>query len=328
MTKKINPDESNQTESTAETIVSSDTEHEDKSHTFRNILFLIFFLLLVVGGSYYLTPLLLPYLSESSVIKQDEVISVEVSETETPVIVADDYSTVIQPEIAIEESNLPEESQAEMPLTPSGVVLMPEQPVPILPKPDTNTYNTPSVNIQSQPVTPKSAAQDTLLIKVIQLYEAFQQDGQCRPLLEKLITLSELHPVIQSSVNELLTICLENPISEQIQTAFYKNKKRAILRILQNKNTPMMAYVKALPYLIFDIRKKDAFDDTPMDTLYRLQAAVEGNDFSQILDLINQLPDNVQPVLYDLKQSAIHENTIYQVLQNLIQTLATGGNNE
>ena len=65
-----------------------------------------------------------------------------------------------------------------------------------------------------------------------------------------------------------------------------------------------------------------------MDTLYRLQAAVEGNDFSQIIELINQLPDNVQPALYDLKQSAIHENTIYQVLQNLIQTLATGGNNE
>ena len=199
---------------------------------------------------------------------------------------------------------------------------------PLLPKADTNTYNTPSENVQNQQMTPKSATQKNLLMKIIQLYEAFQQDGQCRPLLEKLITLSELHPVIQSSVNELLTICLENPISEQIQTAFYKNKKRAILRILQNTNTPMMSYVKALPYLIFDIRKKDAFDDTPMDTLYRLQAAVEGNDFSQIIELINQLPDNVQPALYDLKQSAIHENTIYQVLQNLIQTLATGGNNE
>ncbi len=294
-----------------------------KSHSGKTLFALIVFLILVGGISYYLTPIFLPFLSKTPVVKEDQVISV-VSKSDK-LAPASDGSILEKNVVETETDNS----------APTPAVILPDPTAKIeVASPEFQTDTNPTVSAinlnEADSILPKTedkktARQNDLLLDVVQLYETFQQNGQCRPLLEKLISLSELNPIVQNSINELLTICLENPLSEQIQTAFYKDKKRAILRILQKENTPIIAYLKMIPYTFLDIHKKGTFGNTPMDILYHIQNAVQANHFSKVLELIDQLPENVQLALYDLRQCAIHENTIYQILKDLLQTLAKGG---
>ena len=326
MQQKPTPQEADPSQEVQDEPKAQGANKKKRPRHFKASLFLILFLLLVGGISYAITPLLLPYFSETPILQPDEVISVELPEiTATEQITQN--SSLDEIDLPSTEENLNEIEQAD-----EAAIVPPEQ----LPKTEPEQKKSVLFIPQNQPATQEvpvtekkqtQLQQKSSLLKAIQLYESFQRGGECRKLLEELMAISDIQA--QKSLKELLPICLEHPLPQQMQQAFYKGKKRAILRILQSENTIIISYLKMLPYIVFDIYKKDPNTDTPMDVLYSIQNAVEQNQYTQVLELIDKLPENVQPVLYDLQQCALREVTIYKTLQNLIQTLAAqGGINE
>lgn len=297
-----------------EIVDESSVPTSNKSVRFKRGLILLFLALLVGGIAYVLTPFLLPYLTKASIVQEDEIISVNENFKTEEVVVP----------LAAEEENAPlapltqEEKETLSVDQEKDDTVVEEKNV--LPEP---------VKVEKAVVSEQKTQQVRIpLVKVIQLYDAFQKGAECRSLLEELIVLSKDNPEMEKNLMTLLGICLENPLSEQMQQAFYKDKKRAILRILQSENPTWTAYLKMIPYSIVDIYKKNVLSDAPMDVLYAIQNAVEDNKFSQVLKLIAKLPENVQPALYDLQQCALREVTIANTLQNVIQTLAQGEEDE
>ena len=308
---------------------SATPSKKHKARKLKKSVLLVLFLLLVGSASYVLTPLFLPYLADTPEINQDEIISVpaqneslnDIGEVllETNETPTDTENSQEQMHPVIEEqNNEPTVMQSE-----EVAIIKPALPEPVIPKLNDNAQTldkvTPPVKESTQTV------QTPPLLKVIQLYESLQQGTDCRPLLEELMSLASITPTAEQSLKELLPICLEHPLPQQIQQAFYKNKRRTILRILQNENSALASYLQMILYTIFDIRKVNPSSDTPMDLLYSIQNAVDQNQFELVLKLIDQLPENVQPALFDLQQCALREASIYQTLQNLIQTLASEG---
>lgn len=298
------------------------TQSKRKSVSFKVIIWTLVLLLFTGIASYFITWLVLPRLSNVPVPDEDEIVSVQyiddidlTLDTPAPADTIEPPTTEIKP-ISEPAPEITSENETAKDTPQPNVVeqemALPEAQSPVMAK------ITPD-ETKAQPHSSQIS-----LLKLLQLYEAFQKGKECRGLLEELILSSKNDPRIEKSLMNLLHICLENPMPQQLQQAFYKDKKRAILRILQNENPNITAYFKMIPYTLLDISKKDPASNEPMDVFYRIQNAVEANQFSQVLELIAKLPENAQPALYDLQQCALREETIYRTLQDLIQTLIPG----
>ena len=173
---------------------------------------------------------------------------------------------------------------------------------------------------QTRPIYP--------VLDAIRLYNAFIEGEDCRPLLEELIKLPNKPPKMDETLMNVLQFCLNRPLPDQMQEAFNKSKKRAILRIFQNTYPAYLAYLKTIPYLLMDVRKKEPAGNTPMEILDQIADAIDTNHPHQVLVLIEKLPPNVQSILYDLKQYAAQEEQLYQSLDSLMQLLFQGDENE
>ena len=190
----------------------------------------------------------------------------------------------------------------------------------------------PVAMLKPEPFPLKSAPVSMLpplsVLNAIRLHQAFIEGGECRPLLEELIKLPNKTVQMNDALMNVLPFCLDRPLPEQMQSAFNKAKKRAILRIFENENAIYVAYLKTIPYLLADIRQKNPTSETPMSLLNQIQNAVEENQAQQVLTLLAKLPDNVQLALSDVKQYALREVALEQALENLMQLLFKGGEND
>jgi len=313
MVKKQDEKENNEAVSgTVEQEAKPCAQKTKKSVRVKRLVILIALLLLTGSVSYVVTPFILPYLSSTPLVHEEEVVSVEEAAFVEPA-----QSSQSEQEV-VEEIVEPVEPESEPVIE---AIPVEEEKTSVIQEQEKQPENLPSLR-------PQKISSKIPLLKAMQLYEAFQKGEECRPLLEELIALAEDEPEMGKKLMALLRFCLENPFPQQMKEAFYDDKKRAILRILQSENPIWTAYLKMIPYTVVDIHKKGVLSDAPMDILYRIQSAVDANQFSLVLDLIAKLPENVQPALYDLQQCALREVAVYQTLQDLIQTLAEGVENE
>ena len=302
-------------------------QKRSKTSKRKKVISLILFLLVAAATSYVITPFVLPYFADSSVVDQDEIDSTLLRADELPAVEASPAPEATPP--APESSNQEEilEIKSEQ---PQSDIHAPSQATEVLqeivePQPVLQQIVLKPTRPHQSILKHKAPRAASLLFKVVQLYEAVQNGQNCRPQIEALTHLNT-QPELANKLLDIMPVCLEEPLPTQIKQAFYKNKKRAIWRILQKDNTTFGASLQMIPYVIFDIQKKVVSDpDAPMDVLYQIQNAVEANQPSQILDLIGKLPENVQAALYDLQQAALRQTTIQTTLQELIQTMATQG---
>lgn len=302
--------------------VKSKPQKASKSKKKGTWLYLIFMLLLAAGSGvavYYTTPLVLASLAPQKPLiiktvpqaKAHEAPVVKTEPVDKPIFedislvqeepIAEQEVEVVLPEIHIEEQFVPPEV--------SGSVMFQPEPVP-----------QPAPVQQPAPRKPVNYS----VLKAIELRDAFKNGGECRPLLEELVAMPNKTPEMDQALMELLRTCLERPIAGQMQQAFHAAKKRAILRIFQANYPTYLAYLKALPYFLANIRKKNPTEDTPMDILDRIQIAVDDDRPQLVLKLIPKLPENVQATLNDVTQCAEAESALYKTLNQLMKALFDG----
>ncbi|MBQ4472145.1 MAG: hypothetical protein II942_02745 [Alphaproteobacteria bacterium] len=248
-------------------------------------------------------------------VEEDQFLEPELPQEPQPVEEVSEEPVVVEEEVVVEQTQpepIPE-------LSPEPVQIVPEPVVELQPEP-----------VQPQPVVKQKPLSITHpVMKVMELKEAFQNNGQCRPILEELMAMPEKTPKMDRALMDLLQTCLDKPLKGQMKETFNAAKRRAILRSFQSENPSWTAYLQALPYLLADIHQKNPTDDTPLSILDRIQNAVNADKPVAVLDLIPQLPQSVQAVLFDLQQSAQEEATLYKNLNQLMKALfAEGGNND
>jgi len=273
---------------------------------------LIFMLLLAVGSGtavYYATPLVLTSLAPNKPLVVKTVPAAKAQELPPvhPIEVIPQ-----QTEFAIEEEQaiiFPQEEIIEQ----ETKIAEPEPPVVEVP-----------IVSQEKVETPRKKSSYSVL-KAMELRDAFKDGGECRPLLEELVAMPDKTPDMEQALMELLQSCLDRPIAGQMQEAFHAAKKRAILRIFQTKYPTYIAYLKALPYFLANVRKKNPTGDNPLDILDRIQNAVDADHPQLVLKLIPELPENVQATLNDVTQLAEAESNLHRTLNRLMKALFDGG---
>ncbi len=191
---------------------------------------------------------------------------------------------------------------------------------------------TPSVTneieeiVQPEPVvSQKSQSGDTIsdnsLTLILELKDAFKNGENCRPLLEKLIAKPDLSPELERKLVWLLQICLEPNLNKQLASAFSAQKRTALLRIFQIQYPTYIAYLKLIPYFLVDVRKLNPTGHGPIDTLDKIQNAIQTNQPELVLELLSQLPKSVQSTFYDVKTLAQAQIKLDEELNHLMQLM-------
>ena len=286
---------------------AKDTPKTTKKSPAKKFLLTLIALLLLAAGSgvavYYTTPVVLKSLAPQRMLAVKTIPVAHAASEIAPVI--EEEEPVLEEVEVIEEQPVEAEIYYTEPLIP-------------LPAPSFVQQPTPPVVQQPRRTPPYS------VLKAIELKEAFKNGGECRPLLEELVAMPNKTPEMDQALVELLKACLDRPISGQMQQAFHSAKKRAILRIFQNNYPTYLAYLKALPYFLANVRKKNPTGDDPMDMLDRIQNAVDADHPQLVLKMIPKLPQNVQATLNDVTQYAEAESHLYKTLNQLMKALFDG----
>ncbi len=325
-----------------ETEKSADAALSPKKKSWKKrLLFKVCFLALTAAGAgvavYHITPLVVSVLNAATpiIIEPKETPDLEtsleiwqapVSEEMPPLFeelaVIQDTPPVTE-ELPVSEGVLPETQVQVLPAIPE---IVPEpKSIPVIPPKIAPKPKAAPVLSTVQPVVtpsePSAGLSDKFILKALELKDSFKNGNKCRVVLEELIAMPDKTPAVNEALMNLLQVCLEQPKEGKIQEVFARSKKQVILQIFKDEYPLYLAYFKALPYLLADIRQKHPKGDDSMAVLNRIQIAINSEKPMQVLSLIDALPQSVQPYLYDVRQYAEHESALYQTLNNLIQAL-------
>ena len=307
----MSKDQTQENTEKTETAVSAKKSPTSKSKKHGFFVGLIFMLLLAVGSGtavYYTTPVVLSSLAPKKTLTVKTISSAKTQELEVqePTKIIPEETVALKEEIVFPQEEVTEEEEEENLIEVRSPAI------------DTQVVQ------QIQIETPRKKSSYSIL-KAMELRDAFKNGGECRPLLEELVAMPGKTPDMDQALMELLQSCLDRPIAGQMQEAFHAAKKRAILRIFQTKYPTYIAYLKALPYFLANVRKKNPTGDNPLDILDCIQNAVEADHPQLVLKLIPELPENVQATLNDVTQLAEAESNLHRTLNRLMKALFDEG---
>lgn len=313
---------------TNQPVMDSEKQVAKKSSRMRAfILYFIFTVLLAVGSAiavYYTTPIVLKSLAPQkfTIIPPPSPIS-DTIQTQNDTIfineIESESQTVVEEEAAAEEEEV---ISAERISEPTAHLITHTDPLVFVPfQPVVSEEQQP---MQMPTVTARPNSNYSIL-KAMELRDALKNGGECRPLLEELVAIPNKTPEMDQALMSLLQSCLERPLAGQMKEAFHAAKKRAILRIFQTKYPTYIAYFKAIPYFLANIRKKNPTGKDPLDILDLIQNAVDADRPQLVLKLIPELPANVQATLNDVTQLAQAESDLNRTLNQLMKTLFDRG---
>ena len=289
--------------------------------------YLIFMLFLAAGSAvavYYATPLVLASLVSPKPLVVVKSIPRANSESENLPYV-EEIPTIENESIATSFFEETEVQPAPQPIV-EEIVLIPE-PVYEQEKAQPSTELGQLTSSSSSKPQPSSYPNSTnySILKAMELRDALKNGGECRPLLEELVAIPNKTPEMDQALMSLLQSCLERPLAGQMKEAFHAAKKRAILRIFQANYPTYIAYLKAIPYFLANVRKKNPTGDNPLDILDLIQNAVDADRPQLVLKLIPELPANVQATLNDVTQLAQAESDLNRTLNQLMKALFDRG---
>lgn len=154
---------------------------------------------------------------------------------------------------------------------------------------------------------------DALLFK-----EHFLTEESCFDDYQKLLHANGKNQEALDVLNDLSPYCLTNqqPV-KNVRSAFLKDKKKALIVSYREKKPAWIAYLKAIPASIIEIRKINPVTDKPKDILYKAQNEINRQNVSKAVDLVTQLPLSMQLVMKNFYREA----AIYNRAKNSIDML-------
>ena len=127
-------------------------------------------------------------------------------------------------------------------------------------------------------------------------------------------------------LNNLSPYCLSNQSAiKNVKDAFLKNKKKALIVYYKENNPTWIAYLKAIPASLVEIRKINPTEDTPKDLIYKAQNEIDSQNISKAIDLITKLPLTMQQKMTDFYREAAIYNRAKNSIDQLILSFEVKG---
>lgn len=164
------------------------------------------------------------------------------------------------------------------------------------------------------------------LIDALQFKEHFLTEASCYEDYQKLLNASHKSHLATDVLNNLSPYCLSHQSAvENVKNAFLKNKKRAIVAYYKENNPEWIAYLKAIPATLIEIRKINPINDTPKDILHKAQNEIYKQNISQAVDYVTKLPLPMQQKMTDFYREAAIYNRAKNSIDQLILSFEEKG---
>lgn len=187
------------------------------------------------------------------------------------------------------------------------------------------SLNSPSSTTQEEPQQQTQMDGFTLL-DALQFKEHFLTETSCYEDYQKLLNASYKSIFATDVLNNLSPYCLSHQSAvENVKNAFLKNKKKAIIAYYKENNPNWIAYLKAIPATLIEIRKINPIDDTPKDILHRAQNEIYKQNISQAVDYVTKLPLLMQQKMTDFYREAAIYNRAKNSIDQLILSFENKG---
>lgn len=175
-----------------------------------------------------------------------------------------------------------------------------------------------SAKIQSKKIVSQGQLEGFTLGDALLFKEHFLTEESCFDDYQKLLHASGKTPEALDVLNNLSPYCLTNqPPVKNVRDAFLQDKKKALIVSYREKNPFWIAYLKAIPASIIEIRKINPTTNKPKDILYKAQNEINRQNVSKAVDYVTQLPLPMKLVMKDF----YHEAAIYNRAENSIDML-------
>ncbi len=189
---------------------------------------------------------------------------------------------------------------------------------------ETKTSETPLINLNEETKNAQLigfSLADALLFK-----EHFLTEESCYEDYQKLLNASNKSNLENDVLNNLSPYCLSNQSAiKNVQDAFLKNKKKALIVYYKENNPSWIAYLKAIPASLIEIRKINPTENTPKDILYKAQNEIDSQNISKSIDLITKLPLSMQQKMTDFYREAAIYNRAKNSIDQLILSFEVKG---
>ncbi len=195
-------------------------------------------------------------------------------------------------------------------------------------KPDNVSLSEEPIKSLTQPNTTLSVAkmEGFTLNDALRFKEKFLTEDNCYEEYQQLSNAIHKTSTANVVLENLYPYCISNTGAvKNVKEAFLKNKKAALIVYYRENNPLWLAYLKAIPAMLIEIRKINPLKDTPKDILYRAQNELYSQNVSKAMDLINSLPLSMQRKMSDFFREAGIYNSAKESLNQLILSFEKKG---
>ena len=151
-------------------------------------------------------------------------------------------------------------------------------------------------------------------------------ENNCKHDYQKLLNVPNKTTEALAVLNDLSPYCLndQKPVLNVLE-AFLKNKKEAIIAYYHKNNPAWLAYLKAIPISLIEIRRINPEKNTPKNILYKAQNELISQNVENAVNFVTQLPLEMQQKMDDFYREAAIYNRSLQSLDQLILSFERKG---
>ncbi len=189
------------------------------------------------------------------------------------------------------------------------------QPEATLAQEESLPTETPAEPVEAAPLpTPEQpyfTLQDALALR-----DHLYRGEACRSDFQKLLQSKVQNGAWHKMIEHLTPVCAQDkPL--HLHTLFRKERKQAVIMYYQMNNPWWLAYLKAIPATLVEVRRLNPTTQTPMDLLSAAENALLQDDIQGALQFIQKLPQPMQAKFTDFKAKA----DLYLAAQNEVSSL-------
>ena len=164
------------------------------------------------------------------------------------------------------------------------------------------------------------------LADALRFKDRFLTEDNCYEDYQKLSNATNKTPEATEVLENLYPYCIINQGAvKNVKSAFLKNKKEALIVYYRETNPLWLAYLKAIPAMLIEIRRINPQKDKPKDILYKAQNELYSQNVSKAMDLVNTLPLSMQQKMGDFFREAGIYNSAKESLDQLILSFEKQG---
>ncbi len=146
-------------------------------------------------------------------------------------------------------------------------------------------------------------------------WDDFLNGKDCQDLIKELEDRSDYTELYQNLKN--FCVSKSSLPWDNLLNTFRKEKKYLLFNQVRNNKVSYTEYLKVLPDLLFDVQDMNASGNTPRAVLDQIEQAIIDQQPTQIIKLLEQMPDNWKNSLKQTQKIADRIVQFKEQLENL-----------